>query len=188
MTILIVTLVVVVAVIYILYAGIIKKRNKVYEALSGIDVQLKQRSSLIPNVLAIAKKFMEHEMTVFTEVTKLRESLGQDYDKSNPSDVSIHLGMANALSDKLAQLKVTMENYPQIKSDATMVQAMQTYNEVEANLAAARRFYNSSVTELNNAVQIFPGSVIAPMIHISSMPFFETDQASRAEVGADGRI
>jgi LemA protein len=66
-----------------------------------------------------------------------------------------------------------------------MVQAMQTYNEVEAQIAAARRFYNASVTDLNNSVQIFPGNVIAQMVGIAEMPFYETDQASRGSVNVD---
>ena len=79
---------------------------------------------------------------------------------------------------------VNVENYPQLKSDQTMMQAMQTYAEVEEHIAAARRFYNSAVNELNNAVEIFPSSVIAGMCGISSYPFFEAVEAARQEVNA----
>ena len=77
-----------------------------------------------------------------------------------------------------------VEAYPDLKSDASMLQAQKTYNEVEEQIAAARRFYNSAVNNLNNSVQIFPGSVIANMINISEMPFYETDEASKAPVDA----
>ena len=80
---------------------------------------------------------------------------------------------------------VRVEAYPDLKSDQTMGQAMQTYNEVEAQIAAARRFYNSAVTALNNSVQIFPGNIIANMAGVSEMPFYETDDAARAPVNAD---
>ena len=79
---------------------------------------------------------------------------------------------------------VRVEAYPDLKSDQTMVQAMQTYNEVEAQIAAARRFYNSAVTALNNSVQIFPGNIIANVARVTEMPFYETDKAARAPIDA----
>ncbi len=79
---------------------------------------------------------------------------------------------------------VNVEAYPELKSDNTMLQAMQTYNEVEAHISAARRFYNAAVSELNNAVEIFPGSIIASMANIRIMPFYEADEASKASIDA----
>ena len=76
---------------------------------------------------------------------------------------------------------VSVENYPQLKSDQTMMTAMQTYNEVEEHIAAARRFYNSAVLELNNAVEIFPSSVVALIINIKKMPFFEIENPNERE-------
>lgn len=173
-----------IVILYIWYIKIITKRNHVYEALSGIDVQLKQRSSLIPNILTMAKKYLEHETALFTEVTRLREHLASDYDKTISTQVSEHLAVANELAGKMAQLKLSLESYPNLKSNETMVKAMQTYNEVESNLAAARRFYNSSVAELNNSVQIFPGSLIAKAVKVSPMPFFEADEKAKSEIKA----
>lgn len=174
-----------VAVGYFLYVGIIKKKNNALNALSGIDVQLKQRSNLIPNLLKMASKFMEHEKSLLTEITALREGVEKDYDKTNPDEVKQHLDMANKLAGRMGQFMVSVENYPDLKSDQTMIQAMQSYNEVEAMIAAARRTYNAAVTDLNNSVQIFPGSVIAKMINVSSMAFYEADEASKAPVNAD---
>lgn len=173
------------AVLYFWYVSIIGKRNKALEALSTIDVQLKQRFDLVPNVLKIAKKFMEHETALFSEITALREKVGQSYDKKDQAAVTDHLKHAEQLSSKLGSLMVQVENYPQLKSDATMVQAMQTYNEVEAQITAARRFYNSAVTALNNAVQIFPGSVIARMAGVSEMPFFHAEENVHQPVDAN---
>lgn len=79
---------------------------------------------------------------------------------------------------------INVENYPQLKSDATMVQAMQTYAEVEEHIAAARRFYNSAVNELNNAVEIFPSSAIAGMLNIKAKPFFEVQENERRPINA----
>jgi LemA protein len=173
-----------VIILYSLYAGIIKKRNGALEALSSIDVQLKMRSDLIPNILTIAKKFMEHEREVLTKVTELRNKADAAYDKTNPAAVSEHFAAASQLASQMGKLQVTMEAYPTIKADQTMMEAQRSYNEVEARIAAARRGYNASVTALNNAVQIFPSSAIASAINIKAMPFFETNEASKAPVNA----
>ncbi len=170
---------------YIWYAGLISKRNKALEALSTIDVQLKQRFDLIPNVLKIAKKFLDHEKCLLTEITALREHAQKPYDKTDTEAVREHLSTAQNLSGKMGNLMLSVENYPDLKSDQTMIQAMQTYNEVEAQITAARRFYNSSVTDLNNAVQIFPGNIIAGMANVKVMPFFEAEEAARASVDAN---
>ncbi|MFW0777558.1 MAG: LemA family protein [Rickettsiales bacterium] len=173
------------AVGYFWYVSIISKRNKARESLSTIDVQLKQRLDLIPNILKIAKRFMEHEASLLTEVTELRAQVEKAYDKTSASAVREHLAAAEQLSAKMGSLMVAVEAYPDLKSDATMIQAMQTYNEVEAQITAARRFYNASVTSLNNAVQIFPGNIIANMAGVTEMPFFEAEEAVHKPIDAD---
>ena len=175
---------VVLAGLYFWYASIIGKRNKVLEALSGIDVQLKKRSNLIPNILTIAKKFLEHEKTLLTDITELRSRTDQEYDVKDAGAVKEHLGLAGQLAGKMGKFMITVEAYPDLKSDQTMIQAQQTYNEVEAQIAAARRFYNSSVTALNTAVQIFPGNLIAGMAGVVSFPFYEAEEEARAPVDA----
>lgn len=168
--------------LYNLYVQLIQKKNKVKEAMSGIDVQLKKRYDLIPNILTIAAKFMEHERGLIEDITKLRtQALGL---KANSDTITEKLGLDNEIASKMGQLFVTVENYPQLKSDQTMVQAMQTYSEVEEHIAAARRFYNSAVNNLNNAVEIFPSSLIASMLGISAYPFFESSEKERAAVNA----
>ena len=174
-----------IAILYFWYASIISKRNKAKEGLSGIDVQLKKRSNLIPNVLKIANKFLVHEKSLFNEITELRTGSDKDYDQGDAVAVRQHLAAAEQLTDKMGQLMIAVENYPDLKSDKTMIQAMQTYNEVEAHIAAARRFYNSAVTSLNSSVQIFPGSIIASMVGVSEMPFYKAEEASKSQVDAD---
>ena len=168
--------------LYILYVSLIKKKNKVLEAFSSVDVQLKKRYDLIPNVLTIAQKFMDHEKTLIEEVTALRTQ----YQKmeSLPDNINDKMKLNNALSSKLNSLFVACENYPQLKSDQTMIVAMQTYNDVEEHISAARRFYNSAVNELNNAVQIFPSSLIASMINIKTYEFFKTEEQERKPINA----
>ncbi len=170
---------------YFWYVSIIGKRNKALEALSTIDVQLKMRLDLVPNILKIAQKFMDHEKALLTEITALREKADKTYDRKDQKAVEDHLAAAEKLTSKMGQLMVQVENYPDLKSDATMVQAMQTYNEAEAQISAARRFYNSAVTALNNAVQIFPGNLIAGIAKVEPMPFFEAPANVHEPVNAD---
>ena len=172
----------IVAMLYGLYVQLIQKRNKVKEAMGGIDVQLEKRYDLIPNILTIAKKFMEHERGLMEEITKLRSQAAGL--RSTADTISEKINLDNAIASRMGQLMVNVENYPQLKSDQTMIQAMQTYSEVEEHIAAARRFYNSAVNELNNAVEIFPSSVIAGMLNIRSYPFFEAKEAAREAVSA----
>ena len=174
----------VVIIAYLWYVSLVKKRNAGREALSGIDVQLKKRANVVPNILTIAKKFMDHEKSLLTEITELRTQVTNSYDTGDADEIKQHLAAAERLNSKMGQLMVTIENYPELKSDNTMLQAMQTYNEVEAHISAARRFYNAAVTELNNAVEIFPGSIIASMANIKVMPFYEADEAAKAPVNA----
>lgn len=164
---------------YIFYVSLIKKKNKAKEAFSGIDVQLKKRYDLIPNVLQIAKKFMEHERGLLEEIARLRsQAAGMP---ANLSNAEQKLSLDNMITGKMGQLMVSVENYPQLKSDQTMMTAMQTYNEQEEHIAAARRFYNSAVLELNNAVEIFPGNILAMLLNIKQLPFFEVTEAKERE-------
>lgn len=180
--IILVAIVVIVIAGYQTYVSIIKKKNKVLEAFSSIDVQLKKRYDLIPNILTIANKFMEHERGLLEEVTKLRSQA-----MALPNDlnsVGQKLQLDSQIKGLMGQIMVAVENYPQLKSDQTMMTAMQTYNEVEEHIAAARRFYNSAVLELNNSVEIFPSSVIAGMVGIKKQEFFQAEEVERSRIDA----
>lgn len=168
--------------LYGLYTALIKKKNSVAEAFSDIDVQLKKRYDLIPNILTIANKFMEHERELFQKITELRTQA-----TNMPADINQaeqKFALDNQISSLMGQLKVQVENYPQLKSDQTMLQAMQTYNTQEEHIAAARTFYNSAVKELNNAVEIFPSSLVAAMIGVKQAPFIQATAEERQRVDA----
>ena len=182
--ILLLVILVVLITVYVLYARIIRNKNQVYEALSGIDVQLKNRNNLIPNILQIAKKFMEHEKDLISSVTELRTKSDTNYDEGDPEAVKAYMKMASALGAEMGKLMISVEAYPDLKSDKTMQQAQLSYNEIETKIAASRRFYNASVKQLNNSIEIFPGNLIAPYAKASVMPFYETDEASKAPVDA----
>ena len=168
--------------LYLTYVSVIKKRNKVQEAFASVDVQLKKRYDNIPNILTIAAKFMEHEKSLIEDVTKLRTqyaNLPNTYD-----NIDEKISLSNELASKMGNLTVAVENYPQLKSDQTMIVAMQTYNEVEEHISAARRFYNSAANELKNAVEIFPSSLRAKLCGIKAVEFFKISEIERQSVKA----
>jgi LemA protein len=169
---------------YFWYATLIARRNKVNEAMSSVDVHLNQRHDLIPNIVKLAGRFMEHERELLTEVTRLREEARRPIG-STPGDVGKRFELEGQLGQRVGQLMVSMEAYPQLKSDRPMVEAQQTWTETEAQITAARRFYNAAVNQLNNAIQIFPGPIIAAVAGVQAMPFFEAPAAARVAPDVD---
>ena len=164
-----IVLIVLAVLLYSCYVGVIKARNQMDEALSGIDVQLKKRSDLVPNVLKIAQKFMTHEEAMFTKITELRtEVLKQS------------VGTVKRFTAE-SQLQAEMKKFV-----ATMVKAMETYSETEENIAASRRFYNAALRELKNRTQIFPGSLFRSCAgDISQYSYFQASDEEKGPVNAD---
>lgn len=170
--------------LYSTYVNVVKTKNKVDEAMASIDVQLKKRYDLMPNVLFLANKFMEHERSLIEDITKLRTSAIQL--ASGVQNIQDKINLDNEIQKKMKELFVSVENYPQLKSDNTMVQAMKTYADVEEHIAAARRFYNAAVRDLKNVVQIWPSSMFAASMGISGdIPYFEAaSEVERAPINA----
>lgn len=167
-------------ILYNLYVSVIKRRNDFLEAKSGIDVQFKKRYDLIPNILTVAKKFMEHETEVFSYITKLRTEAMNAESGSNEA-----IKLNSQIDSLVSKLMVSVENYPELKSDQTMLQAMKTYNEVEEHIAAARRFYNSALKELNNVVMIFPGSLFKSYAaDVINSQYYTCDESSKQSINA----
>jgi LemA protein len=174
--ILIVAVVVIVG-LYGIYVSLINKKNNLKEAIAGVDVQLKKRYDLIPNMLKAAAKFMEHEKSIFTEVTKLRERA------LNASSFADKIEADKELNGALRSFNVQAEAYPELKSDTAMVTAQQAMAETEEHIAAARRFYNSAVKEYKNALEIFPSSLVAKMMGLKDVyPFFEVEAEAKEKI------
>ena len=120
-----------------------------------------------------------------TQITDLRTQALRAYDRNNTESVSGHLQAAGAIQPAMMKPFAVAENYPQFKSDQNVLTAQQTYTEVEGHIAAARRAYNATVTSLNNSVEIFPGSLIAAIAGVESMPFYEEkEEVARQPVDA----
>ena len=167
---------------YSMYVNIVKSKNKVFEAFSAIDVQLKKRYDLIPNILTIANKFMEHERGLLEKITELRTQIVNL--PNNLKNMPTKVELDNEIKGLMKQFSISVENYPNLKSDQTMINAMNTYNEVEEHISAARRFYNSAVLELNNLVEIFPSSLIASALGIQKQQFFVVEDKERKSINA----
>lgn len=171
---------------YFWYAKLISRRNTAREALSSIDVQLKKRHDLLPNILKLAGRFMEHEKELLEGLTALRARVDAGYDPNDPQAVQSHLTASQELQSGMARFFAVAENYPELRSAETIAKAQDSFTEAEAHISAARRFYNAAVSDLNNAVEIFPGSMIAGWARVKAMPFWEMDDPShRAAVNVD---
>ncbi|MEQ8328467.1 LemA family protein [Parvibaculum sp.] len=166
---------------YVWYASLITRRNDVREAMGSIDVQLRKRFDLLPNIVALAQKFMTHEKGLLEGLTALRAKVETPYAKDDPKAVEEHLDALRKLEAGMMQLFAVAENYPELRSAETVTRAQATFEEVEGNIAAARRFYNSAVTRLNNAVEIFPGSIIARLANVQPFPFYEIEDPAARE-------
>ncbi|MFO1046876.1 MAG: LemA family protein [Geminicoccaceae bacterium] len=172
-----------VAALYLWYASIVRRANRVREALGSIDAHLRQRHDLIPNLVKLAGRFMAHERGVLEEVTRLRAQAEAARDA--PGE---RFAAENRLAQATGRLLATVESYPDLKSDATVIEAQRGWAETEAQITAARRFYNSAVTDLNNAVQVFPGSLLGAVAGVRAMPYYETPPETREAPDVDALL
>lgn len=171
---------------YILYTQLIRHKNRALEALSGVDVQLMKRHDLVPNLVAAVKGYMTHERGLLEEVTRLRQVAIDTDAKAGPAEAAKLFQTEALLGGAMMNLLARVEAYPDLKASENMLHLQRELAEIEDNISASRRFYNSACTDLKNAVEMFPSSVIAGMVGIKQMPYFEADDASRKPVSIEG--
>lgn len=157
-----------------LYNNLVKLRNNRENAFANIDVQLKQRHDLVPQLVATVKGYAEHEKTVFQRVTEARAAT------MGATSINDKVEAENMLTSALAGLKVSLEAYPELKANENFLQLQGEISDIENKLAAVRRFFNSATRELNNAVQTFPSNLFAKMFGFKKEPMFEVPQEERA--------
>lgn len=170
---------------YAWYVMLIARRNKVREAMSSVDVHLTQRHDLVPALVALAGQYMQHERDLLTEVTRLREA-ATHAGAGSARDLGQRFEVEQQLGTRVGQVFARLEAYPDLKSDGPLRDAQAAWVEVEAQITAARRFYNAAVNQLNNAAQMFPGSIIASAVGVEPMPYFEATAAAREVPSAGG--
>ncbi len=158
------------------FNGLIGLKNRTEEAWADIDVQLKRRHDLIPNLIETVKGYAAHEKQVFENVTKARtKAIGaQGIGEKGQAE--------NALTNTLKTLFAVVENYPDLKANANFLDLQRELADTENKIQAARRFYNGNVRDLNIKIENFPSRIIASMFKFGKREFFEIEEAAEREV------
>jgi LemA protein len=160
----------------IVFNRLVRTRQMANEAWSGIDVQLKRRSDLVPNLVESVKGYAAHEREVLQQVTELRGAA-----RALPSDdVAGRAQAEGALSAALGKLLAVAENYPDLKASANFLELQRQLSDLENELQMARRYYNGAVRNLNVLVQSFPSTMIAGLFGFAQREYFEAPDGDRA--------
>lgn len=187
MTIVVIVIIVIVVVIAAVLAGmynsLVKRRNQVDNSWSQIDVQLKRRHDLIPNLVEAVKDFMAYEQETLTSVTRARAA-AIDASHQGPEAVA---AAENALTGTLKSLFAVAESYPDLKANQNVMQLQEELTGTENKIAFARQFYNDSVLTYNNLIQMFPTNIIAGMFNFTTRQFFEVPAGETAVPSVDLR-
>ncbi len=175
--------VVVLVVIYFisLYNNFVKFTQRVKEAWADIDVQLKRRYDLIPNLIETVKGYASHERETLESVTQARTTATQthiDAGAVTPEQMAAMSGAEAQLSGALGKLIAIAENYPDLKANSNFVELQRELSDTENKIQAARRFYNGNVRDLNIALQAFPSNIVGNMFNFKPEPFFELPEGS----------
>jgi LemA protein len=152
-----------------MYNQLIARKNDVMKSFGFIDVLLKKRYDLIPNLLETVKEYMGYEKGLLTEVTNLRA-----HAMSGGISETERVISENQLTQKLANIMVAAENYPDLKASQSFIQLQSSWKDLEDQLVGARQAYNESITRYNNAVEMFPTNLVATMMNYTTKPLFET--------------
>jgi len=158
------------------YNSLVKLRNKVKDQFSQIDVQLKKRSDLIPNLVETVKGYAKHESETLENVMKARNTY------LSSSSASDKVNASNELSGALSKLFALAEAYPELKANTNFENLQNQLKEVEEKISYARQFYNDSVLMYNNKVEMFPSNIFASMFGFKKESFFEADEKERENV------
>ncbi|MEX1002308.1 MAG: LemA family protein [Crocinitomicaceae bacterium] len=159
-----------------LYNKLVSLRNGRENAFADIDVQLKQRHDLIPQLVSTVKGYAKHEDKVLTQVTQARARA------MSAGTVNDKIAAEAALAGAMSQFSMQMEAYPDLKANQNFMQLQNEMSDIENKLAAVRRFFNSKTRELNNGVQRFPGNIVAGMFKFGQEPYFDLGVVQREEL------
>jgi LemA protein len=159
-----------------IYNGLITARNRVKESWSGIDVQLKRRTDLIPNLLETVKGYAKHEKEVFENVTKARSAM---ISAGNAKEAE---AADNMLTGALKSLFAVAEAYPELKASENFKELQQELSDTETKIAASRQFYNANVLDFNTKIQTVPSNIVANLFGFKEEQFFEAEEAEKKNV------
>jgi LemA protein len=179
MIIVIIIIVVVLLIGVFFYNSLIAKKNQVTNSFSAIDVMLKKRFDLIPNLVEVVKQYTTYEQGTLTKIVELRAKA-----TSGTVSTAEKAELDAQLSSSVKGLMVNVENYPDLKANTNFINLQTTWTESEEQIAAARRTYNSSVTDYNNSIMMFPGSLFAGMLNYQPIAVLETTTEERKNISA----
>lgn len=162
--------------IWFVYNGLVTARIRIREAWSQIEVQLKRRSSLIPNLLETVKGYAKHEKAVFENVTKARSAL---LNAKGPKDTA---SAENMLTGALKSLFAIAEAYPNLKASENFKELQEELSDTETKIAASRQFYNANVMDYNTKIQVFPSSQVAKLFNFKGEEFFEAEEEAKKDI------
>lgn len=165
------------ALIGLLYNSLVGKKNQVENVFASIDTLLKKRYDLIPNLISTVKTYMQHERGTLTEITELR---AKAISGNISDDEKVELD--NKVTKALGGIMVAVENYPDLKANQNFMQLQRSLTEIEEQISAARRAYNASVTDYNNAIEMIPTNIMASIMHYQRKQVFEISQQERQNV------
>jgi LemA protein len=157
-----------------MYNSLIQKRNAIDNAYFSMDVMLKKRYDLIPQLVETVKGYMHHERDMLVQLTKLRQ---QAY--SDNLDTNTKVEIDNKINASLQKLFVSFENYPQLKSSDNFLHLQRSINETEEQLAASRRFYNAAINDYHNAIEMFPTSIMGSWMGLRHKTFFSIGEEQK---------
>lgn len=163
------------------YNGLISSKNRVDEAASDIDVQLKRRYDLIPNLMETVKGYMTHERETLVKLTEARSKAMRVHDDKNAT-MSQKEAAENGLSNTLKSLFAVTENYPELKASQNFAQLQDELADTENKIQASRRFYNGNVRDFNTKIQVFPTNMIANSLKFTKYEFFQAAEGERQNV------
>ncbi len=161
----------------LIYNSLIGKKNQVENIFAGVDTVLKKRFDLIPNLVASVSQYMEHEKSTLEKVTELRAQAM----KPGISDEQ-KISLDAKLTSALGAINIAMEAYPDLKANENVMHLQRSLNEIEEQISAARRAYNQAVTDLNNAIEMFPTNIIAGWMNLQRKAVFEITVSERQNV------
>jgi LemA protein len=158
------------------YNALVRSQNRTQEAWSGVEVQLRRRASLVPNLMETVRGYADHERDVLEEVARARGAL-QKADGAGET-----AGASNMLTQALGRLMAVVENYPQLRASENFMSLREDLRDTEEKIAFARQFYNRNVLDYNTRIETYPDVLIARHFGFAPSEFFETDASGRAEV------
>lgn len=159
-----------------IYNNLVRLRNNRENAFANIDVQLKQRADLIPQLVSTVKGYAAHEKEVLQRVTEAR-TMGV-----NATTINEKMQADNMLTQALSGLRISLEAYPELKANQNFLQLQNEISDIENKLSAVRRYFNTATRELNNAVQTFPSNIFANMFGFKKESMYEIAPTQRAEM------